>query len=314
MLANTPGAQEALSPTASAFEDAFQQSDPRTYFRLFRSLDYVLPDLAQPVFRNLIAAVRQHIGRPPRVLDLGCGFGHTSALLRYPIDSERLVRRYDCPHLAKLDGRVLAEFDYSYYRSWPLLTDALFVGFDPCEPAIDFALKAGIFDVAFAADLEREEPTTHGMRLLRDVDLIISTGSVGRISQAIFTKVLDLQKDSRMPWIASFVPRTVDYEPYASDFEAFGLVTEKLEGVTFLERRFHSRAEMEKAVDALIARGIDPAGREAEGMSHAEFYLTRPRNNIDALALTDLVTVTNGAGRAQRDRFFVARPRGTTVN
>jgi hypothetical protein len=32
------------------------------------------------------------------------------------------------------------------------------------------------------------------------------------------------------------------------------------------------------------------------------------------MALTDLVTVTNGAGRARRDRFFVARPRGKTVN
>jgi hypothetical protein len=314
MLANTASATEALVPTASAFDSVFNQADPRAYFRAFGSLGYILPDLAQPIFRDLVAAVGKFIGRPPRVLELGCGFGHASALVRFPIDSERLARRYTSPDLATLDSRALAEFDHSYYRSWPLLTDSLFIGFDPSAQAIEFALNAGIFSAAIAGNLDCEEPTIHGMRILRDVDLIISAGAIGRVNQPTFSRILDLQKDSRMPWIANFVPRVTSYESFDSLFDAFGLVTEKLEGVTFVERRFHSGTEMERAVDAVLRRGIDPAGRETDGFRHAEFYLTRPRDSIATVLLPELITVTNGPSRAGCENLIVGRPRGTPLN
>ncbi len=297
MLA-TPVATKAKPTIAHKTESVFDQSDPRSYYRVLGDLDYILPDLAQPILRNLIATLRQAIGRPPRVLELGCGFGHLSALLRFPIDSERLVRRYGSPDLTTLDWRMLAELDFNYYRGWPMLTDAQFIGFDPSEHAIEFALKAGIFNATVAADLECEEPTTHSMRVLRDVDLIITAGAFGRIGLRTFRAILALQKYSRMPWIASFVPRTIAYDPLVSELDTFGLATEKLEGVTFAERRFCSRAEMDDAVKAVLARGLDPAGFETSGVRHAEFYLSRPRGSSETTALSDLITITHGMAPA----------------
>jgi hypothetical protein len=78
---------------------------------------------------------------------------------------------------------------------------------------------------------------------------------------------------------------------------AQGLVTEKFEGATFVQRRFANVEEMEATVRAVEGRGVDTRGHEAEGLYHAELYVSRPRDDIERCSLQKLVTVVNGANK-----------------
>jgi hypothetical protein len=57
-------------------------------------------------------------------------------------------------------------------------------------------------------------------------------------------------------------------------------VTEKLEGRTFVQRRFATADEQEEVLEQLRERGVDPTGKESEGYLLAEFYLSRPAHDV----------------------------------
>jgi hypothetical protein len=73
-----------------------------------------------------------------------------------------------------------------------------------------------------------------------------------------------------------------------------------------VQRRFSSGNEFEATIDALRRQGIDPAGKESDGLLHAELYVSRPQEAIDARPLADLISVTSGAGRRYGRRFVEA--------
>jgi len=86
----------------------------------------------------------------------------------------------------------------------------------------------------------------------------------------------------------------------------FGLVTEKLEGVTFVQRRFHSAQEYAQTVASLKAQGIEAEGKETEGLYHAELYVSRPQRDVEEQPLRELVSITSGAHRRYGRRFAKA--------
>jgi hypothetical protein len=81
------------------------------------------------------------------------------------------------------------------------------------------------------------------------------------------------------------------YNPIALTMADHGLVTEKLEGVTFIQRRFADEAEQNEVLKRLDSLGIDPTGHEADGYFHAELYLSRPWDEAAALPLPALIPV-----------------------
>jgi len=48
--------------------------DPRAYFSVLGALDYMIPDVAEPVLRQIFAAKAQVDGTDPLVLDVGCSY------------------------------------------------------------------------------------------------------------------------------------------------------------------------------------------------------------------------------------------------
>jgi hypothetical protein len=56
--------------------------------------------------------------------------------------------------------------------------------------------------------------------------------------------------------------------------------SEKREDRTFVQRRFASTNEQERGVEQLHEQGIDPIGKEKAGHFHAEFYLSRPKQEV----------------------------------
>src|SRR3546814_12717931 len=72
------------------------------------------------------------------------------------------------------------------------------------------------------------------------------------------------------------------------------MMTEKLAGSTFVQRRFRNEEEFERSLGALKARGIDTSGFEADGLFQAELFVSRPEADARAMPLEDIPTVTSG--------------------
>lgn len=288
--------------TAKAnFDRIYLEEDPREYYRILGGVDYIIPDLAKGIFQNIIAALEQERGRRIRVLDLGCSYGINAALIRFPLDIGRLIQRYVDLQAAGLTTSELIRLDRSFFSSWPKL-DVEIVGCDVSRPAIDYARSVGLIDDGISGNFEAEPVSAAARALLSGVDLIISTGSVGYVTERTFAKLL-AAIGQPAPWVASFVLRMFPYQKVSDLMHASGMVTEKLQGVTFVQRRFHTESECVQVIEKLEAQGIDTRSKEADGLLHAELFLSRPAGDCAQHALEDLVSVTSGASRPFGRRF-----------
>lgn len=287
------------------FDSIYEQADPRAYFRELYGLDYIIPELARPVFAPIVNKLERLRGRPLRILDIGCSYGINAALLQYPVDLDRLAKRYaDMPE-GEIGPAQLAMLDRNYFRSWPRRPMEI-IGLDASPNAVGFARTSGVLHGGIVGDFERDPLPPDAVELLRGIDLIISTGAVGYVTEKTFAKVLAAIGEPR-PWVASFVLRMFPFDAISKTLADAGLQTEPLAGTTFVQRRFKSEAECREVTSRLTALGIDPEGKESEGLLHANFYLSRPEHEAQDLPLADLVSIAQGTRRAF-GRRFVIRP------
>jgi hypothetical protein len=276
----------------ASFDDIYVKSDPRDYFSVLGSLDYAIPDLANPIIRQTLAHWRDETGRSPTVLDVGSSYGVNAALLRYPLSFDMLRRRYTQREVMALPSEDVLALDRRYFQAWPRIAAHRFVVLDASQPAIDYALSVGLADAGLAADFEAAAPNDEARRALADVDVVITTGAVGYVGVKTFDAILSAAR--RPPWVISFVLRMFDYKPIARRLGAAGLATEKLGSAAFVQRRFRDAEEAQGVLDVIRQRGLDPTGLEAEGMLFAELFVSRPPEAIETMPLEEMVTVASG--------------------
>jgi hypothetical protein len=140
------------------------------------------------------------------------------------------------------------------------------VSVDVAENAIRYALRAGILDGGFAENLEEYELTEALREAVSETNLLAVTGGIGYVSESSFDRLLScMTEGGGMPWVATFPTRIVDYGTISEVLSKYGLLTEKLPGRTFIQRRFESGDEQEYVLEALASMGLDPEGKEAAG-------------------------------------------------
>jgi SAM-dependent methyltransferase len=300
---NAKQALEAESADVKAnFDQIYTREDPREYFRVLHGLDYIIPALARPIFRRICDTLTELRGRPINVLDVGCSYGINAALLRSPVSMDRLARRYADLQACGVSPSEVMALDRRYFGSWPRMTSARLIGLDVSAPAINYATNAGILDRGFAEDLERNDPSPQLADALGNVDLVISTGCIGYVSEKTFSRIMGAVR-TKNPWVASFVLRLYSFDAIRDVLAERSLVTDKLESVTFVQRRFHSEREYVETLGALRNGGVDPRGKEEDGLLHAEFFLSRPLSERSEMPLEGLVSVTSGARHPFGPRF-----------
>ncbi len=277
----------------ASFDDLYSQEDPRDYFSVLGSLDYAIPDLAKPIFRSVAAGFRKSRGAAPTLLDLGSSYGINAALFRFPLSVDMLRRRYARREMMSLTSAQVREYDRHFFRSWPRTQSEKIICIDISKPAVDYACEVGLADDCIAHDFENMPPPASVTQKLADVDIIMSTGAVGYVTEKTFDALL--KANTRTPWVVSFVLRMFDYEPVAKRLAQEGLVTEKLNSAAFVQRRFQDEEEAQQVHDILVKeRGIDPAGLESEGLLFAELYVSRPEEEAKQVPLDELVRVVSG--------------------
>ncbi len=265
------------------FDLIYDLEDPREYFNVLREFDYCIPRHGQRLFSSLIEARHQEAEeRPLRIVDICCSYGVNAALLKYETTLDGLYARYGSEDLATLSSEELAEADAAFYGERRREEPPEVVGLDVAGNAVSYGTRSGILDAGFAENLEDEEPSDALRQAASEVDLLCVTGGVGYISERTFQRLLDCASGDRTPWVAAFALRWVSYEEISEALSAYGLVTEKLEGHTFTQRRFIGDEEREYVLDELAKMDVDTTGKEDEGWYHANFYLSRPAKEAEA--------------------------------
>lgn len=302
---------QAINESKANFDRIYEDADPRAYYRVLGGLDYVIPDLASPLFKQLLEARAQRQDRPVTVLDLGCSYGINGALLRFPLKFDTLRRRYMLPEIQALSSGATKAFDIAYFRSWPARPNLRIIGLDASANAVHYAADVGILDTPIAEDFEHDTPSERARKALANVDIVISTGCVGYVTERTFKAILECNRNAELPWVASFVLRMFPYDAIRGTLAKFGLATEKLAGATFVQRRFRDADEYEQSLAKLEALGIDPAGREEEGLFHAELFVSRPENLVRTAPLPELVNVVSGRHKGFGRRYVRVPGRGS---
>ena len=291
----------AINATKANFNDIYIKADPRAYFSVLGALDYMIPDVAAPIVRQIIGAYARRYGRKPRVLDVGSSYGINAAVHRFPMTFATLRRRYARHEMAALEPAEVARLDRHYYASWPDRGLATFVGLDASPQAIRYANDVGLIEEGIVADLEHEPLTDEAADLVRDVDIVLSTGAVGYVSDKTFRSILEAA--SRPLWIVSFVLRMFPYDDFQALFEENGLVTEHLESALFAQRRFIDLAEFESCLGQLASRGLDSRGLESRGLLQTGLFVSRPAVDIRHGRIEDVVTICVGRNRPTGPRY-----------
>lgn len=290
-----------LNASKANFDNIYEQPDPRGYFSMLGALDYMIPDVAEPIIRQILRARGKRTGVSATVLDVGCSYGINAAVHRFPLSFRRLRMRYANPDMAAVEHEELAQLDRNFYGSWPRIGDARFIGLDVSAPAVRYAVSVGLLDAGVIANLEQDAPRPEDRQILRRADVVLSTGCVGYVTERTFGAILD--SIERPPWVVSFVLRMFPYEAIAATLAERGLVTEKLAGATFVQRRFRDIKEFNNCLSTLEKLGIDTNGLEAEGRFQAELFVSRPREDAAAAPLGKLVTVVSGRNRTVGTRY-----------
>lgn len=293
-----------INENKADFDAIYTQPDPRQYFTVLGSLDYMIPDLAAPIIRQLMTARAALRGDAPTVLDVGCSYGVNAAVNRRPLSFADLHRRYARREMMSLTPGELRALDRLFLAGWPEADSSRWLGLDISGPALAYAQGVGLIEQGVTADLESDTLTDDQRAVVGQADLILSTGAVGYVTDTTLAQLADAAAD-RKPWVVSFVLRMFPYDRIAAVMAERGLVTEKLAGATFVQRRFRDTGEFEQTLAALIGMDLDITGLEADGLLHAELYVSRPEADIRVAPLDEVVTVASGRGRGFSPRYVL---------
>ena len=231
----------------ASFDLIYDLEDPREYCRVLGDLDYLIPHHGQRLFRTLVETQRDGAAKNRlKVVDVCCSYGINAALLKHEMTLGELYARYGSEELADLSSEELAGADTTFYRERLRKTPLEVVGLDVAQNAVSYGVRSGLLNAGFAENLEENEPTEELRQAVLGADLLAMTGCVGYISGRTLKWLLDCAMEGpegRVPWVAALALRWVSYEEISEALSEYGLVTEKLEGHTFPQRRFEDDEE-----------------------------------------------------------------------
>ena len=297
-----------INRNKAVFDDIYTKEDPRAYFSVLGALDYMIPDVAESIVRQILSARVELHGGETNVLDVGCSYGINAAVHRFPVSFASLLQRYARREMMAITPAQLIRLDRKFYASWPDVGLANFIGLDASEQAIRYANEVGLHVDGVAANLEDEKLSKQNAMTIAPANVVLATGAIGYVTDRTYRQLLDAIPG--VPWVISFVLRLFPYDGFIEAFAERGMVTEKLAGATFVQRRFRDAEEFEKSLASLAARGIDTQGVEEEGLFQAELFLSRPEADAEAISLEDIVTVSSGRFRSFGKRYVRVEQQG----
>lgn len=277
------------------FDETYNQPDCRDYYRMLRSLGYSNHAHAVPVFRAILTDLIRARGlSAPRIFDFASSYGIVSALIKYEISAEAFLDWYQASDLDSLSPEEMAERDTAWLSSLPQRTPyAQFTGLDVADKAVAYGRAVGVFDHAFAEDLQDNAPSDALAACLSETDLIVECGSVAHLMPAALDRLLALTAGKK-PWVVTSPVRGNERHAAFEVLGHHGYTVQTMGLKPFPHRRFDSPVEQARAIEIAEAAGHDTDGLETTGSFFAQVYVARPAEEATDIPLS-VDGVTPGA-------------------
>lgn len=278
-----------INEAKANMDHVYNQHDPRAYFCELKRLDYAIPDKAKPIFKKLISYLQKNRADTIQILDLGCSYGVNAAILKHNLTMQELYEHWGQQKMTNAAAKEVVDCDRKFFANLDAPEDIEVIGLDQSENAIAYAEGVGLLDEGLAINLENDGLSIRENEGLAAVDLVMSTGCIGYMTEKSFERLLPAVTRGRAPWIANFVLRSFSFDVIEECMSDWGYVTEKLENRTFFQRRFVSINEKVKLLEKLCEQGVDPTGLENNGNLCAELYLSRPHQDVTDMPIERLL-------------------------
>lgn len=276
-----------LNAIKTDFSGAYNEPLPDLYYSLMRSLEYQIPENAKPIISFLLSKLQHRNDVPVNVLDLGCSYGVLSALIKHDLPLNSLYNRFKNSRR----GQESVLSDKAWFSKLPKRKNIIFYGIDISENAIHYATTVGLLEAGTAVNLESSEHDYSVLAVIpQQLDLVVSTGCVGYITDITFSKILNHVGNHSKPIFVSFVLRAFDFEKISDMFQSFGYVTHQVTSQTFVQRKFSNKFEQDRIISLLKSRARSDLNGflpETGGYYHAELFLSFHKD-IDPTLLSEI--------------------------
>ena len=259
------------------FDDIYNLPDCRAYYRAMDHAGFRTAHYAAAAFRAVLAELKRVRGLSAAgIVDFASGYGIGGALTRHDVTLDDVLLRYrdDWFDDATPEAVIAADRDWFAGQRRAGQEDRYF-GIDIADKALDYAHGVGIFDAAFAENLQADDPGPALQQALAATDLVIECGSVAHMLPAALDRVLQAS-GGRAPWVITAPIRGNDTAEAMQIMSDHGLTVETLAVPPFRHRRFADPEEQARAIANAEARGHGTDGFETTGYFHAQLFLARP--------------------------------------
>jgi len=220
-------------------------------------------------------------------LDLGCSYGVSGVLLKTSCSYQELVEFFRDKTSSEYSSCVTES--KRWLDSHVGREDVEVVGFDSSAEAVRFAMASRMIDKGITRNLEENESelTEDEKSLIRQCDVIFSTGVIGYVTEKTVSPILDeFGRDVRGPLGAVAIMSVLelfDPEPIAESFTEHGYRFGRLP-IRMPQRRFVDEEEREGVLEALRDRGEPTAVQDSEGQMFASLCIAAHPQSFEVLA------------------------------
>ena len=267
----------------ASFDAAYTAPTPHRYLHNMIAVDYRMADYMN---HFLSAAVNASMtpAEPVRVLDLGCSYGLSGALLKADCSYQELAEFFR--HEASSEYASCVVECKGWLELHAAREDVEVVGFDSSVEAIRFATASRMIDKGIARNLEGNESdmTEDERSLIRRCDVLLSTGVIGYVTEKTVDPILDefghdaggaLGPVAVMSVLELFEPEHIA-ESFAEHGYRFGQLPVRLP-----QRRFVDEEEREGVLKTLRDRGQRTATLGSEDRMFASLCVAAQPESFD---------------------------------
>lgn len=278
-----------INEAKATFDDVYTSPTPHAYLSEMAKNGYEIGERARPYCAAAADLLREHNGDawPVQMLDVGCSYGIGSAFVKYGCSFDEIVAFFSSR--APREYYAACEATRMWLHIAPPACDVRAVGLDSSQPAIRFAVEAGLLDGGIARDFEQPDAvaTEKERAWFRSCNLLISTGAIGYITDRTLDVVLeDFGKDypgDFGPLAVVTILRMFDTAPIEAVFEKHGFSFGSVPGVRLPQRRFVDRDERRKMLSLLRDRGLDTTEWEDHGKLYADLFIAAASEHFPLL-------------------------------
>jgi carnitine O-acetyltransferase len=268
----------------ASFDETYAAPTPHRYLNQMAAVDYCMAKQMHPFLCAAVDAVSQDVPAAT-VLDIGCSYGMSSALLKTNYDFGDLIDFYEDRASEKRETCV-EETRKFLDEGRSARNHIKVVGLDCSKPAVDFAVAANLLDGGIARNLEEPGETLapDERALVAGCDILFSAGTIGYVSDRTVGTVLDAfvqeERSQLGPVAVMSILQLFDPELVAGAFGERDMEFVQLP-IQVAQRRFFDETEHARVMETLRRRGVahDP---DSEWMFADVCVAARP-DHIDKL-------------------------------